>query len=298
MNEHFSEDVTLWRTLWDIFLEMLESCKCQRLYVIVDALHECQDGGMADFLKCLVRTGLHHPSQIKWLLTSRPLDSAGRELVAGSDQVLVSLELNSTHVSEAVKAYIAFKIGELDRCCSYGETLRRKVETEFTAKAEDMHLWVSLVCRRLEGVHRDEALTTIQDLLPGLHPFYHRAINQLSKGESAVVKGCVRVLKVIMLAHRPLSVAEVGNVTGLSDQLVTIEALVDRCASLFKMRGTDIEFFHQSARDYLAGKNGQYILDSYKHYGHVEIELSRLSHLLQDLMSTLLTYRDLIQLGN
>jgi hypothetical protein len=282
-NERFDEDITSWRTLWNIFLEMLHRCKCPRVYVIVDALDECQDDGMADLLKLIIRTGLDHPSKIKWLLTSRPLDSAERELLAGSDQVLVSLELNSKHISEAVKTYIAFKMDELDRRCSYGETLRRKIEAELTQKAEDTYLWVSLVCKRLESVHRDEALTTIQDLPLGLNAFYNRVFNQLNEGESAVVRGCMRLLKVMMLAYRPLNVAEVGSVTGLSDQFVTVKALVDRCASFFKMRGTDIEFVHQSARDYLAGKNGQSILDSYEHYGHGEIALSCLSHLSQRL---------------
>ncbi len=287
-NARFSEDVTSWRTLWDIFLEMLEYCKCQRVYVIVDALDECQDGGMTDFLKRLVRTGLHHPSKIKWLLTSRPLDSAERELLAGSDQVLVSLELNSNHVSEAVKTYIAFKADELDRRNAYGLTLRRNIQTELTNKAEDTYLWVSLVCKRLERVHREEALTTIQDLPPGLHPLYNRVFHQLRSGHSAMVKGCMRLLKAILLAYRPLNIAEVGYVSGLSEEWDAIKALVDRCASFLKMRGTDIEFVHQSARDYLAGKISQSIFDSYKCYGHGEIALSCLSYLSQRLKANLI----------
>jgi hypothetical protein len=282
-NERFDEDVTSWQILWKIFSEMLHQCKCPRLYVIVDALDECQDDGMADLLKLIVRTGLDNPSRIKWLLTSRPLDSAERELLAGPDQVLVSLELNSKYVSEGVKNYIANKVAELDRRNAYGPIIRQKIQNKLTEKAEDTYLWVSLVCRRLESVHRDEALTTIQDLPPGLHPFYHQVIIQLSKGESAVVKACMRLLKVMMLAYRPLNIVEVGSVTGLSDQMITSEALVDRCASFLKIRGTDIEFVHQSARDYLAEKNGQSILDSYESYGHSRITLNCLSHLSQRL---------------
>jgi hypothetical protein len=184
--------------------------------------------------------------------------------------VLVSLELNSKHVSEAVKTYITFKMDNLDRRCSYGETLRR------------------LVYRRLESVHRDDVLTIIQDLPPGLHDLYHRVFKQLGEGESAVVKRCMRLLKVIMLTYRPLNIAEVGSVTGLSNEWVTIKALVDRCASFIKTRGTDIEFVHQSARDYLVEENGQSILDSYEHYGHGEIALSCLSHLSQRLKVNLI----------
>jgi hypothetical protein len=283
VNNRFNEDVTSWRTLWDIFLEMLERCKCQRVYVIVDALDECQHDGMADFLKLIVRTGLHHPSRIKWLLTSRPLDSAEQELLAGSEQVRVSLELNSKPVSEAVTTYIAYKAAELDRRHSYGQPLRCKVEAELTGKAEGTFLWVSLVCKRLESVPREKALTTIQDLPPGLHPFYDRIFTQLSEGEPAVVKGCFRLLKVMMLAYRPLNIAEVCSVTGLSDEELGIEALVGRCASFAKMRETYIEFVHQSARDYLAGKNGQSILDFHEQYGHGEIALTCLSHLSERL---------------
>jgi len=93
------------------------------------------------------------------------------------------------------------------------------------AKAEDTMLWVSLVCRRLESVHRDKALTTIQDLPPDLPDFFRRVFNQLNEGESAVVKGCMRLLKAMMLAYRPLNVEEVGSVTGLSGQLVAISVV-------------------------------------------------------------------------
>jgi hypothetical protein len=93
----------------------------------------------------------------------------------------------------------------------------------------------------------------------------------------------MRVLKVMMLAYRPLSIAEFGSVTGLSCPLVAIEALVDRCASFVRRRGPDIEFVHQSARDYLAGKNGESILDFHGLYGHGEIAMNCLSHLIGSL---------------
>ncbi|TGO70873.1 hypothetical protein BELL_0652g00010 [Botrytis elliptica] len=278
----FNKDMTSWRTLWDIFYKMLYRCKCPKIYVIVDALDECQDNGMADLLKLVVRTGLDHPSKIKWLLTSRPLDSAERELLVGYEQVMISLELNSKHISHAVTTYIVNKVAELDLRNSYGSDLCQKIQNKLTEKAEDTYLWVSLVCKRLESVHRENTLTTIQDLPPGLHPYYNRVLHELSNGQPAVVKGCMRLLRVMMLAYRPLNVAEVDSVLGLSKS-DTARALVDRCASFLKMRGTDIEFVHQSARDYLAGENGKSILDTSESYGHNDIAVSCLSYLSQKL---------------
>jgi hypothetical protein len=120
-------------------MEMLERCQYAQVYVVVDALDECQGKSMADLLRVIVRTGLGRPSRIKWLLTSRPLDSAERELLAGSDQVRVSLELNAQHISWGVQAYISYKVAELDRRQNYG-SLRPKIKQELGCKAEDTFL--------------------------------------------------------------------------------------------------------------------------------------------------------------
>ncbi|KAJ5904783.1 G-protein beta WD- 40 repeats containing protein [Penicillium subrubescens] len=287
VHNRFNEDVNSWRNLWNILMEMLDRCQCSKVYIIVDALDECQDNGLADFFKCIVRNGLDHPAKIKWLITSRPLDSAERALLAGLDQVQVSLELNSEYISETVEAYITHKVNELGKFQRYDETLRTKVKMELTAKAEGTFLWVSLVCKKLESVYRDDALATIRNLPPGLHPFYDRILNQLSKGEADDVQKCMRLLKVMMLAYRPLKVEEIPSLTGLTDENA-IETLVNRCASLIRMQANNIEFVHQSARDYLAGKNGQSILDSCEHFGHDNILLCCLSYLSKSLKVNLL----------
>ncbi|RFU28896.1 hypothetical protein B7463_g7450, partial [Scytalidium lignicola] len=180
-NKHFNEDITSWRALWKIFLEMLDSCKCQRIYVVVDALDECRDDDIATFLRLIVRVGVRHTSKVKWLLTSRPLDATEWELLDGSDLVQVSLELNSDHISDAVEAYVTSKVAELDKRHNFGHALLQKVESILKIKSEGTFLWVSLVFKRLEGVHKDEVLTVIEDLPKGLHPFYHRILDQLSQ---------------------------------------------------------------------------------------------------------------------
>ncbi|KAM0127136.1 hypothetical protein ACHAP3_008905 [Botrytis cinerea] len=237
---------------------------------------------MADLLKLIVRTGLDRPSKIEWLLTIRPLHSAEWELLVGCEQVMINLKLNSTHISKGVTSYVVNKVAALDHRNAYGPDLCQKIKNGLTEKAEDTCMWGSLVCKELESVPRDKALNKTQDFPPGLHLFYHRALDQLRKGEPDIVKGCMRLLRVMMLVYRPLNVMEVDSVLGLSN-FVTSGALVDRCASFLKMRGTDIEFVHQSARYYLAGENGKSILDTSELYGHYEIVVSCLSYLSQKL---------------
>ncbi|CAI7600497.1 unnamed protein product [Penicillium discolor] len=289
MTECFSEDLTSWQSLWNILFEMLARCKYSRVYMVIDALDECQDDGMAGFLKSIVRKGLDHPAKIKWMLTSRPWDSAERVLLASNDQVQVSLdeELYSQSVSGAVKAYVTYKVEELGRLHRYGPTLKSEVETELTERSEGTFLWVSLVCKSLERVCRDEALSTIQSLPPGLYPFYERVLTQLNEGERDEVQKCMRLLKAMMTVYRPLKVEEVPSVIGLTDEEDTIRVLVDCCASFIRLRDDNIEFVHQSARDYLAGENGLSILDSYERFGHEEIALGCLSYLSECLKPNL-----------
>ncbi|KAF3922357.1 hypothetical protein AA313_de0201388 [Arthrobotrys entomopaga] len=321
----FSENVTSWQSLWDIFLEMLEDCDRQRIYIVLDALDECQAerDNMDSFLKCLVRTGLQRPSKIKWLLTSRPTENTEKELLSGSYTALVDLELNSGHVSDGVKAYIESKMDELDRRQNYGRYLRRKIQMEIAAKAEDTYLWVSLACKALESICRDDALTAIQKLPPGLYSLYDQKFDQLhSTGlGQAVVGRTMRLLKAMMLAYRPLNLSEVNSVTGLSP--ADAKSAVRTCTSFIEMRNIEsddtfisisssdivfdnelnaddesdqdqdqelsvsIEFVHQSARDYLAGKAGDIVDEGYQRFDDGNIALNCVSHLSQMLSANL-----------
>lgn len=281
----FKENISSWRVLWDIFLEMINHCMHQKVYVVVDALDECRNEGMAEFLRIIVRTGLDY-SNVRWLLTSRPLDDADRELLTTTEQVGIGLELNSDHLEEAIKTYVRHKVGNLYPVHRYGQQMPQKLQSELLKRAEGTFLWVSLVCKRLESDGSGErlppgqALLAIQDLPPGLHPFYERMLQHILKGKAATVHACLRLLKVMMLVYRPLKREEVSSVTGLSESEIKIDHVVDRCASFIKMRGTTIEFVHQSSRDFLAELPR---LHSYDQYGHGDIALSCLAY-----MSTIL----------
>ncbi|OSS51700.1 hypothetical protein B5807_03155 [Epicoccum nigrum] len=155
--KRFKEDLTTWQALWNVLMKMLNACKSSRVYIVIDALDECheqdecqsstkcehpsecQHTDMAIFLNKIVLVGLN--SRVKWLVTSRPFHVARRELLTSSDQVMISLDMNSKHIAEAVKSYIAAKVFELQHRNRYNPSLRQKLEAELSSKAEGTYLW-------------------------------------------------------------------------------------------------------------------------------------------------------------
>jgi hypothetical protein len=282
----FTENMSSWRRLWDILLEMINHCRHQRVYVVVDALDECHNGRMGDLLKLIVRTGLDNPN-VRWLLTSRPLDDADRELLNTTQEVGIALELHYDHLEAAIKTYIRHKVRELYPIHRYGRKIPQIIETELLERAEGTFLWVSLVCKRLESdgsgarIPPDEAVSAIQEFPPGLQSLYERMFEQLLQGRPTTTRACLRLLKVMTIVYRPLNRAEVFTVTGLSEREVLAgENIVARCASFIKIRGVTVEFVHQSSRDFLIGTS---LLSSRDPYGHADIALGCLSY-----MSTIL----------
>lgn len=260
-----------WRKLWDIFLEMTERCQDATIYIVVDALDECQNDGISQFLRVIIRTSSLNAGKIKCLLTSRPLGDAEKELLTSKDQAQVSLELNSANVNQAIKSYITTKMEEIDRHQRLHPKLRQTVAQELVNRSDGTYLWVSLVCRDLKKTQPQEMLKRVQTLPEDLESLYKQKCAELSTGDSASM--CMRMLKVVTLSFRPIHKDEFESVTGLSQKDWAIEALVARCGSFINMRGDFITFIHQSARDFLIGDNGASLLNMYEIYNHENIAL-------------------------
>lgn len=275
----FGEDITSWKVLWIIWQEMVELSPCKTIYVVVDALDECRGQGMGDFLRSIVRAGLGPHSRVRWLLTSRAMNEADHELLGGAERVQIDLEQRQREIADAVERYICTRTTELDNKHRYGPELRQQIEAELKDKAESTFLWVNLVCQRLDGVSRHEALATIRELPPGLYPFYHRIFAQLEDADSTIVKGCTQLLQAMGVVYRPLNVQEIASVIGTVEDASYVAEVLARCASFVQTYHGQVRFIHQSIQDFFAEHDGRSLLSAYGYRGHRDIALSCLSHL-------------------
>jgi hypothetical protein len=240
--------------LREVLSDMLDDPSLPPTYLLVDALDECTSG-LPELLHIITDDSLGQRSRIKWVMTSRNMPEIERYLQPDLLGVKVSLEISKDHVSKAVAAFVDYKMQRLATALQYDPELRAEVQQQLCDKAEGTFLWVSLVCRELDGTPLYLMRDVLQALPPGLDPLYKRMMSQIQAQDAMTVQYCRALLQTITLAFRPLQLEELVVAAGLpSDRFSGAQAvlhLVSRCGSFLTVREGVVSFVHLSAKDYL-----------------------------------------------
>ena len=204
----------------------------------------------------------------------------------------VSLELNASYISKAVTAFINLKVQRLADVKRYDARTQGVVQQILRVKAEDTFLWVSLVCKELEGVPLFRTEEVLRELPPRLDPLYDRMLDQLStQNDPSTSKYCKDVLRSTTLALRPLRLEEVAVTAGLpGDRFTSVDRvsdLISRCGSFLTTHHDVVSFIHLSAKDYFTSGKGRQIFDD-----SLIKEKGRVAYRLLDALSNTL-YRDM-----
>jgi hypothetical protein len=241
--------------LFSTLLAILEDCP--GAFILIDALDECSSGTEREQLLDLI-VKRAKSSKTKWLLSSRNYPDIRQQLEQESRTL--SLELNEEYISTAVHTFITQKTCELAVKKKYDPDLTEEVKKQLIAKANSTFLWVALACKRLLQVTRLDTLSTLEQLPPGLEDLYARMMEQVLQGGERERDFCLRILRAVSLAFRPISIEELITMTGLPRKLLDNDGLsefIDLCGSFIIVRENIIYFVHQSAKDYLVTDGAQ-----------------------------------------
>jgi hypothetical protein len=280
-------------SLRSILSNILNDASLPPTYLLVDALDECTFG-LSELLHIITDASLGRRSKVKWLVTSRNIPDMERYLQPDALGVKVSLEVEASHVSRAVAAFVEYKVQRLVTVQRYNARLQAEVQQQLRSKAEGTFLWVSLVCKELESVPLYRTQEVLQELPPGLDPLYERMMAQIVTQDARTVGYCRDILRSITLALRPLQLEELAATVGLPrDKFSDAQAvadLVSRCGSFLTVREAIISFVHLSAKDFFTLGNGRQVFD-----GTAAEEQGRMTHRLLDTMDSTLR-RDMCSL--
>ena len=249
-----------------ILLTMLKIPDYGTIYLVVDALDEC-DSGLSELLNLIVDNEFTPPFQVKWLITSRNREKIQEQLRLKNSCSKVSLELNSSCVSCAVDHFVNIKVEELAQKKQYPQDLQNKVSSHLKKHAEGTFLWVALACKMLQNVPVRKVSSALEKFPQGLDSIYERMMGQiLGLEDPEDVEICKCIIVSVILARRPLHLKELGAIAdpskGLWEELSSLEELVRLCGSFLTTRGDIVYLVHQSAKDFFTTGNGSRIIPS------------------------------------
>lgn len=277
-----------------IFNNMLQDPRLNQVYLVVDALDECQSG-LEQLLNFINETSAHPYCQVMWLVSSRNRLDIQERLCPEKGRIQLDLEQDAeSRVFDAVSAYIDHKASKLARLKQYKSKLQADVQDYLHKNSSGTFLWVALVCKQLESTVRSRTLEILRSFPPGLQPFYRRMIDQIhTQCDSKVSVLCKQVLATSTLAYRPIHLKELIAIACLPEEVTSdqddLKDVVDLCGSFLIVRNENIYFVHQSAKDYIVRYASAEIFPHERAEAHCMIVLQSLESMSQILRRNIYT---------
>ncbi|ODM17235.1 hypothetical protein SI65_06910 [Aspergillus cristatus] len=260
------EDSNAFIAVSRILHNMLRDPQLNQVYLVVDALDECQSE-LKQLLGFILESLSDPSAQVKWLVSSRHKFDIEKELSHEKSKTELNLEKDVEYeVSHAVKAYIDHKmrglIAQYER--AYGDIHNHKilaklqnvendVAEELHRKADSTFLWVALVFQQIEEHHYDayQVLDFVRKTPAGLHDIYEKMMDRIIQQQDSYSFYCKEVLLIAVNSYRPLRLSEMVTLAALPE-LAFPRKVIQLCGLLsLREEDTVIYFVHQSAKDYL-----------------------------------------------
>ena len=251
------EDRNAWEALSRIFSDILKDESLQSVVFILDALDECTSERSR--LIDLVKKSSAVP-KVKWIVSSRDWPEIEEQLLMSSCSVL-SLEMNQESITDAVSAFIRFKVDRLSKQKNYDLCTRDIVQSYLTSNSNETFLWVALVCEELVKTPSWRVEAQLTTFSPSLTHFYHRMMNEIDKSDDA--KLCKEILVTASVSFRPLTLDELPIFVTLPSQSsgnhLILKHLVKLCGSFLSIREEVVVFIHQSAKEFLLNSSSLFL---------------------------------------
>lgn len=264
--------------LWVLLKRMLALIKgFERVYLVVDALDECQEDKELITLLGLIKRDLTKESaaKVKWLVFSRRSPDLARHL--GSNDERVSIDLDEEDAAkESVMKFVDCVVRSRT---DWRENLKKQVLDTLKQSAERTFIYVSFIWKELYEMDSEEAvLKLLRDLQSQTHGnelyrMYDIMFRRLMVGKDRLDDPLpYRILRAVIVAFRPLSCQDLVIAAGLPEHFISddestrwqrMQAIIDRCGHFLIFEKGDVHLLHKSVKDYFAmpGSEGSAIFD-------------------------------------
>ena len=207
-----------YRSLKEVLLSLAKSHPVrERLYLIVDAMDESDDGERIDVIKFLHELCLAKGHcLVKVFVASRPV--AGLSGYSPENRKMIRLQ--DVNYSDILRFTTSF----LDESRLNIPPGNAHWATEITKNAEGAFIWVRLVREELlryasEGYSGKDVIDFLESLPTELEEIYKNTLARLEGGTARNIVIGRKMFQFVLLAYRPLGVDELGQALAMRDHL-------------------------------------------------------------------------------
>lgn len=259
---------TLTDTLWTILTDASRDSAAGSTIFVLDALDECAEEDFEMLVRLLKTLFLREPTNIgkvKFLLTCRPYDNIVSEfddLVDSFPSIRIPGEDESDAISQEVNSVIRHRVQKLN----FSPAVKDHLQQRLMQIQHRTYLWVYLVFDYLKtpmftkktkkGV--ESAIATLPE---SVNQAYEKILGKHT--DSQIVSKARKALSIILVAARPLTLAEMNIAVNTNISLGSMEdldleseddfatSLRSWCGLFVSVYHGKVYFLHQTAREFL-----------------------------------------------
>ncbi|KAL6695141.1 hypothetical protein J3F84DRAFT_39355 [Trichoderma pleuroticola] len=258
--------------LWAIFMAIATDQKTGQKYCVIDALDEC-DRESQRVLSQQFQEAFQSqdaPLNVRILVTSRPYSEICEYLDEFTNKDLASFPQAKTDIGQCIEERVA----DLVKKKHYTVKVKQQVSNILRDKAENTFLWVGLACEELKEIPSKDAVKVLQNMPKGLHSLYKTLLDTAQEESGTDI--LQRILSLVALCTRPLSVLELSEACQLYEDEVDIETRVQftrdqiaSCRLMIIVQDEKVLLLHQSVKDYLVGISSGYFIDELEAHANI-----------------------------
>ncbi|KAM5521100.1 ankyrin repeat protein [Fusarium oxysporum f. sp. phaseoli] len=255
--------------LWRIFLKITMDPKAGSLYVVLDALDECERASCHQLLESISdmladsSSPVQSGSRVKFLITSRPFLHQSYATTKKALRCQISIDDGQTGYSDDLRVFIQERVHEISLNRQFSSDIKDFLYETISAKADRTFLWIHMVLASIEKsllTSRKDFEKIISNIPEGLAEIYQRYLSAIPVDYQ---DDATNLLKLLLSCLRPMHLDELNIAFTINDSHITADDVLRDTqnsmahtvqgilGSIVRVTGRHVSLVHQSVKDFL-----------------------------------------------
>ncbi|KAF4459721.1 ankyrin repeat-containing [Fusarium albosuccineum] len=255
--------------LWRIFLRIVTDPKVGPLYVILDALDECEEASRQKLLESIYdiladsSQPMQSGSRVKFLITSRPFLHQSYANTKKALQCQISIDDDQTGYTDDLRVFIQERVHEISLNRQFSSDIREFLYQTITSKADRTFLWIHMVLASIEKsllTSKKDFQKIMASIPEGLAEIYQQYLSAIPVDHQ---DDASNLLKLVLACSRPLHLDELNIAFTIDASHMTADDVMRDTqnsithtvqgilGSLVRVTGRHVSLVHQSVKDFL-----------------------------------------------